>query len=35
MGLLTSQFEKTFLALWPGFNYRRRAVHIDPEDLVK
>jgi hypothetical protein len=35
MGLLEGQFDKTFLALWPGFHYKRRAVHFEPEELVK
>ena len=35
MGLLEGQFDKTFLALWPGFHYKRRAVYIEPEELVK
>ena len=35
MGLLTGQFEKTFLALLPDFHYKRRAVHFEPEELLK
>ena len=32
---LKEQFEETFNALWPQFNYKKRTISSTPEELEK